>query len=249
MRFATETWLMFVRSARPPLRNPVTIIVGISMPLVYLVLFGPLLRHMTTGDGLSSWQWFVPGLLVQLTLFGTAYAGFTMLPETRSGVMERMRVTPSGRTALLLGRVLKDVVLLLVQAVLMVGAAMILGFRAQAVPVLLGLGLLAVTGVAVGFSSYALALKLKHEFALAPVLGALVVPLMLLSGVLLPMDMAPTWLYNVSRANPLSYVVDAERAIIAGEYTQTALTGALVAVGLLVAGMAWGIHRFRKEQA
>ena len=118
-----ETWLVFVRSFLPVVRNPVAVVFGLSQPLLFLALFGPLL-------GAGAWQWFVPGLLVQLSLFSTAYAGFTLMAELKTGVVERMRVTPISRTALLVGRVAKDVVLLVVQAILIIVPSLFFGFRA-----------------------------------------------------------------------------------------------------------------------
>ncbi len=241
-----DTGLMFIRSIRPTLRNPLVIVFGLSQPLLYLVLFGPLLRQVA-GSG-SSWQWFVPGIMVQMALFGTAYAGFALIPEIRSGALERLRVTPISRGALLLGRVLRDTVLLVIQCALLAAASAILGFRAPIGQVLLGLVLIAVVGVGIGAASYALALKLRQEYAFAPVLTSTVMPLMLLSGVLLPMSMAPTWLRDIAVANPLSHVVDAERAVIAGQWHDTAiwlgpLLGALVSAVCVV----WGVRTFRRQ--
>src|SRR5687767_6926718 len=120
-----DTFLVFRRAMGPTLRNPVVIVFGIMQPLLFLVLFGPLL------GGTDSWQWFVPGLIVQMGLFGTAYAGFTLIPEIRSGALERMRVTPISRIALLLGRVMNDVVMLVVQCSLLLALATAFGFRAS----------------------------------------------------------------------------------------------------------------------
>ncbi|HVV23359.1 MAG TPA: ABC transporter permease [Pseudonocardiaceae bacterium] len=244
--------LVFVRSVRPTLRNPVVIVIGLSQPLLYLLLFGPLLGGIgqrPSGQG-SSWQWFVPGIMVQMALFGTAYAGFALIPEIRSGALERLRVTPVSRTALLLGRVLRDVVLLVVQCTLIAVVSLLLGFRTAPGPLLGALALIAVVGVAVGSASYALALILKQEYAFAPALTSTVIPVMLLSGVLLPMTLAPAWLHDIALVNPLSHVVDAERAIIAGQWGLTAVwLGPLLAVVLAVAGAAWGARTFRRQQA
>jgi ABC-2 type transport system permease protein len=212
-----DTWLVFVRSMRPTLRSPAVIVFGVLQPLLWLVLFGPLLN--TSG----SWQWFVPGLIIQMGLFGTAYAGFGLIPEIRSGALERMRVTPVSRVALLLGRVLRDVVVLIVQCALLVTISTIFGFRASVADVLLALVYAAVLGIAIGAVSYTLALKLRNEYAFAPVLSATVMPLMLLSGVLLPMNQGPDWLYTVSRINPFSHVADAVRAVINGDFESSSV--------------------------
>lgn len=250
MGFLLGTRLVFVRSLRPPLRNPVSVLVGISLPLIYLALFGPLLRGIAGTTGTNSWQWFVPGMLIQLTLFGTAYAGFSLMPELRSGVMARLRVSPISRPALLLGRVLKDLTILLVQSALFLGASTVFGFRASIPGVVIALLLTTLTGVAIGTASYTLALKVRHEYVFAPILSAVLVPLMLLSGVLLPMQLGPHWLYDVSRANPLSHIVDAARAAAAGDYTsQTVLVGTAIAAGLIAVCTAWGIWSFAHEQS
>lgn len=250
MHIARDTWLVFVRSIRPMLRSPSSILFGAFQPLLYLALFGPLLRDVAGPGGASSWQWFVPGMLVQLTLFGTAYAGFDLIPELRSGAQERLRVTPASRAALLLGRVGKNVVVLLVQAVLLIALALAFGFRAPLAAVLLALLLLTGVGVAIGALSYAVATYLRHEYAFAPALSSTVVPLMLLSGVLLPMSVGPRWLYDLSRVNPLSYVVDAERAVVLAHYGSAAtLAGTLATLGLLVVCVTLGTRAFRRANA
>jgi ABC-2 type transport system permease protein len=239
-----DTWLVFLRSLRPTLRNPAVIVFGLMQPLLFLLLFGPLL------GGAGSWQWFVPGLIVQMGLFGTAYAGFALIPEIRSGALERMRVTPVSRVALLLGRVLRDVLVLIVQCALLVSLSTIFGFHAAFGDVLLGLVFAGFLGIAIGSASYTLALKLRNEYAFAPMLGATVMPLMLLSGVLLPMNQGPDWLYTLSRIDPLSHVVDGVRAVIAGDLgSSSVLVGGIISVVLAGLCLLWGTRSFRRVNA
>jgi ABC-2 type transport system permease protein len=96
--FITDTRVVFSRSLRLSLRNPVWVIIGITQPLLYLLLFGPLLKKISGLHGFphgNSWQVFVPGLLVQLGIFGALFVGFGLIGEVRDGVIERMRVTPA----------------------------------------------------------------------------------------------------------------------------------------------------------
>jgi len=131
MKTIRDTWLIFRRSLVLTLRQPTWLIFGIMYPLLYLVLFGPLLDGVVSqvGGGVGAYNWFVPGLLVQVALFGSAFVGFGLIAELRYGVVERMRVTPMSRTAMLLGRSLRDVVLLLVQALLMVALSIPFGLH------------------------------------------------------------------------------------------------------------------------
>jgi ABC-2 type transport system permease protein len=249
--FLRDTNTVFRRSMRLSLRNPVWVIMGIVQPLLYLFLFGPLLKPLAEELGASNpWQLFVPGLLVQLGLFGAMFVGFGLVAEWRAGVIEAMRVTPAARSALLLGRVVHDVVVLLFQTVLLLLAALALGLRAPLGGVLLGMVIVALVGSAFSSASYAVALILKSEDSLAPLLNGVAVPLLLLSGILLPMDNAPTWLRWLSNINPLKHVVDGTRAMFNGDILSSkAAWGLVAAAGLAVAGGWFGTSTFRRESS
>src|SRR5919202_127774 len=118
---ATETLIIFQRQMRILLRNPVWVFFGLTQPIIYLVLFGPLLKNVSGGGlgGDASWRIFVPGLLMQLAIFGAGFAGFGIIQELREGVIERQRVTPARRLSLILGRTLQNMVTIAVQSTLL----------------------------------------------------------------------------------------------------------------------------------
>ncbi|HEV2376969.1 MAG TPA: ABC transporter permease [Streptosporangiaceae bacterium] len=233
------------------LRNRIGIAIGLVQPFVYLALFGPLLVKALPGAaGNEAWKIYIPGLLVQCGLFATGYAGFNLIPDMRSGVLERMRVTPVSRLALLLGRVMRDCVLLLIQATILIIAGFAFGLRASAVGIVVGLLLVVVLGISLAALSYTLAMKLPTEYLFAPVLNSIALPLMLLSGILLPLSFAPTWLRYVADVNPFHYVVDAMRALYLGQFgTRAALVGVAVAVGLAVVSTLFGTRTFTRYNA
>ncbi|HEV7213073.1 MAG TPA: ABC transporter permease [Blastococcus sp.] len=246
-----DTRTVFTRAMRLSLRNPAWLVIMMMQPILYIVLFGPLLKPLSgqLGTG-NAYQIFVPGILVQLGIFGSLFVGFGLIAEYRAGVIESQRVTPASRTALLLGRVLRDVVVLLVQGTLLVLVSLPLGLKAPVVGVLLTLVVIALLGAAFASISYALALTLKSEDAFAPLLNAFVLPVLLLSGILLPMSLAPSWLRTVSDVNPLKHVVEGARAFFVGGYdTSTAWWGAGLTVALVVLGWAFGVRRFRRESS
>jgi ABC-2 type transport system permease protein len=246
-----DTGTVFWRAMRLSLRNPAWLVIMMMQPILYIVLFGPLLEPIAgqLGAG-NAYQIFVPGILVQLGIFGSLFVGFGLIAEYRAGVIESQRVTPASRTALLLGRVLRDVVVLLVQGTLLVLVSLPLGLRAPFVGVVLTLAVVALLGGAFASISYALALTLKSEDAFAPLLNAFVLPVLLLSGILLPMTLAPAWLQAVSDVNPLKHVVEGARQFFIGGYdTSTAWWGAGLTVALAVLGWAFGVRRFHRESS
>ncbi|MFE3137440.1 ABC transporter permease [Streptomyces scopuliridis] len=246
----SDTALVFGRYARQTLRSRFQILFGVLMPLLYLLFFGPLLTGLPLGGAGDSWQVLVPGLLLQLALFGALFAGFSVIVEKQLGVVERMRVTPVSRLALLLGRVLRDAALLVLQAVLLVLAALLMGLRAPLAGVLIGFAFVAVLTVALASLSYALALKVGTPQEFGPTINAVSMPSMLLSGLMLPMALAPGWLDALSHFMPFRYLVDAVRAGYVGDYAGTAmLYGVLMAVALTLVSVTVGTRVFRKAGA
>src|SRR6185312_2607106 len=155
--------LIFRRQMKLSLRNPAWVIIGLIQPILYLAFFGPLLSKIARGGvlGVSAnnpYAFFVPGLLIQLGLFGAAFVGFTIISDWRFGVIERLRVTPVSRLAILAGRVLRDVVTLFVQAVVLVLAGVAFGLRAPLAGVLIGLAFIAVVAVSLAAVSYTVGL-------------------------------------------------------------------------------------------
>jgi ABC-2 type transport system permease protein len=90
------------------------------------------------------------------------------------------------------------------------------GLKINWLGALITLGLMVLLGLLMSCSSYALALALRSEDALAPMLNSVIQPLLLLSGILLPLTLAPRWLRTIAALNPLSHVVDAARALFNG---------------------------------
>ncbi|WP_406495518.1 ABC transporter permease [Streptomyces sp. NBC_01604] len=245
-----DTALIYGRYLRQSLRSRFALLFGVLMPLLYLVFFGPLLTGLPLGERGSSWQLLVPGLLLQLGLFGASFAGFSVIIENGQGVVERMRVTPVSRLALLLGRVLRDATVFVFQAVLLVLAAVVMGLRAPLTGVLIGFAFVALLTVSLGSLSYALAMRVRTPGEFGPLINAVSMPSMLLSGLMLPMTLAPGWLDVLSHFMPFRYLVDAVRDAYVGSYTSTAmLYGVLVAAGLVALSVTVGTRVFRTSGA
>ncbi|SDM48006.1 ABC transporter permease [Allokutzneria albata] len=241
-----DTRTVFLRELMPTLRRPSALIYTMGQPLLFLVLFGSLLAG--SQGGASPWQWFVPGILIMMCLSGPMMSGYTLLTELLSGSFERILVSPVDRSALLFGRTLKEFLLLLVQALLIIAVATPLGFELFPLGVLAGLALLVVFGSGLIALSYLLAIASRPSGELFYGVTQMVMfPVLLLSGVLLPVQSGPEWLRVIAALNPVSYLVDAERALFAGRFAEPAvLYGAVTAFGFAAVGLFFGTRAMRK---
>lgn len=242
-----DTGTVFLRESLPSLRSPWGLVFGMLQPLVFLLLFGPLLSGVPGLPSESGWQWFVPAILIMLALFGTTGTGYMLLTEMQTGSHERMLVTPMNRSAMLVGRSLKDVTELLVQGVLICAVMVPFGFRIYPAGAVAGFLLLAVVGVAMGALSYALAIACRrHQEMFYMVQQSVLFPLLFLSGMMLPLDMGPGWMQAAGRLNPLTPIVEAMRALFAGRVADAVvMRGWLVAVVIAFIGVALGTRGMR----
>ena len=242
----TDTVTVFSRELRPVLRNPFSVIFTIVQPLFFLALFAPLLPDAVGGR--PALQWFVPGIIVMSCLFGTSTTGANLLLEMQTGSHERMLVSPLSRSALIIGRALKETAPMFVQTAFIIAATIPFGFHLHLAGALIGLLVLAVFCVGLGALSYTLALASKsQDWMFWAVQQTLLFPLLLLAGMLLPLDGAPGWLRLCSRLNPLSYIVDAERALFDGAVVSATVGGGLIAaVVVAVLGLFVGTSAIRR---
>jgi len=253
MKLFTDTGLLFQRKARETLRNPIYMLNSLLTPIIYLVLFAPLLNKLVGVPGLNSHDVldvFVPGLLVIIAFFAGLFVGYNMIDEVRNGVVERMRVTPTSRFALLAGRVLRDMVNMLVIVTVFVVVSIPFGFRPDVAGFLIFVPLLCMMLVTTSSFGNALGLLLRDEDRLSPIVQGINLPILLLSGMLLPMELAPTWLQALAHINPAYYAVEAGRALVAGHLTDIKVTEAyLFMVPMTALVVWWATRAFRKAIA
>lgn len=247
--FVRESWIVFNRQLRMNLRNPAWVIIGMLQPVLYLLLFGPLLEPLIKELGGNAYTWFVPGMLVQLGIFGAFFAGFSLIGEWREGVIEAERVTPAHRSALLVGRLWRDLLQLFVQAVILVLLGLLMGMDASVPGTVLGVVLTLLLGGSCAAASNALALTTKSEDVMAPIINVVMMPVLLLSGILLPMSLGAGWLERLSDFMPIKHVVDAVRSAFFGDFDGSMLWGVGWTVLLFALAVWWGTAVFRKENA
>lgn len=246
---ARDTRNVLTRELKPVLRDPFTLIFSLLQPLIFLGLFAPLLIGDSGQPAGETLAWFVPGVLVMIVLFGTGSTGSNLQYEMMTGSHERTLVAPLARSSLLVGRALKEIAPIVVQALVIVLIAWPFGFAADIPGLLIGLALLAVFGVGLGSLSYSLALATKdREWLFWGVQQSLIFPLLILSGMLLPLDAAPDWMRVVASVNPVNWVVQAERALFAGDLGDaTVLWGWVSALAVAALGLIVGVRAIRRS--
>lgn len=252
MRTFRELRLMFGRHFIQQLRNPTWLLVGLSSPVLYLALFTPLLKHfaganVSTGHLLDT---FFPGILALLAFASGIAQGFGTIFELRSGVTERLRVTPASRFAILAGPLLSGMAFIFFFDAVALAVAVAFGFAIHWLGLLVLAVLLGFFMVMMSAWSVAMALTTKEISGFASIVNGINLPALLLAGVLLPISLGPTWLQVAAHFDPLYYVVEGARALSSGTFSSAHVWQAFaVTIPLCAMVLSWATNVFKKAVA
>ncbi|MFJ2187146.1 ABC transporter permease [Kitasatospora sp. NPDC087861] len=206
-------------------------------PALWLLIFGETftrLKAIPTG-GIPYLDYLAPGIIAQSAMFIAIFYGIMIIWERDSGVLTKLLVTPTPRAALVTGKAFAAGVKAVIQAVVVVVIAALLGVAMTWNPLrLLGVVVAVLLGSAF-FSCLSMTIAgiVLTRDRLMGIGQAITMPLFFGSNALYPVDLMPGWLQAVSRANPLSYQVDALRGLLIGTRANlpldfAVLTGATV---------------------
>ena len=216
--------LLLVRNLREGIRNPVlAYALPIIIPFAVLILVAKTLYRVTDLPGFPTTnyaEWMAPAIIMLTAMTGVGYAATSLIIDIQSGFLDRLRLLDARPSALLLSRVLFDVVRVLpAGAVLLIlGAALGTDLNEGALGVVIMFVLLALWAAAYGGLYFVVALGTRNPqapLALAP----LFLPLQFLSTQFFPEALLPNWVQAVSKWNPFTYMVDAARALTTGPLT------------------------------
>lgn len=239
-----DTYLITMNEIRVTVRNPFWAFSSLFQPIIYLLLFGPLLNGVaaTRGfpGGANAIQFFAPGLLIMNALFGSGFEGFTLRDKLDSGFLERLRVTPISRLALAFGFILQNSLNLIWQSMLILGVSLFFGLKIDPVGAVLLLLLVVLIGITMASISYRLGLKIREGGIMAGIVNTFVLPAMILSGIMLPISFGPPIIQALSRIDPFLYAVNAARALINGSIGDASVLEAF-AVFVVLAAVCLGI--------
>lgn len=252
MRVLKDIYLLFMRNFKKNVRQPVWLFLGLLQPVLYLLLYMPLLKNLGGTASLPLGQIaqiFVPGMLVIMGMSGL-FAGFGFIPEIREGYVTRLLVTPVSRVAILIGLILNQIFTLSLQAAVLLIIATVLGLHTTILAVILVLLMTALIGVTMASLSYTISIVTRSEDALAPLVNTLFLPIMLLSGIMLPISLAPQWLQTAAHFNPFYYAVEAARSLFLGNFTnQIVIEGFAIMAFAAVITIFFAVRSLQKMTA
>jgi len=252
--FAYDTYWLGLRTTRRFIRVPANVVSIIFFPLIQLLVFSQLYKDIVQLPAFSTGSYLAylaPGQVVFAAFLAVGWAGYGILVEYRSGYLDKLRATPIARFSILAGEMtplfLEAAVLagVLLGVSLLLGATMVTGIGGF----LVILGLCGVFGVAFSGVSFIAALLTKSEQA-ASALSLLMFPVVFISTAFVPAELMPGWMQAFNDWNPVTYQIEAVRALMTQGYDWGAVGQALLASAItgavLIAGTLWAFRRLAR---
>lgn len=240
-----DTWHLFNKYMIITLRMPMWSLFTLIQPMIWLIIFGQLFGRFVQSEHYMDFM--VPGILIMTVLFGSSWSGVSLLREISAGTVDKMLVSPVSRVAIVLSRVLHSAVQVIAQAIVILVVAWAMGSSINFNPIYLILGMLVVFLLGVGFAalSNGFAITLQREEPLVMIGNMMTLPLMFFSSALVPEQFMPDWIQYVSVLNPITYAVEAVRAVISSAPDIGLFVKGFV-VMLVFAGatLAWAVTAF-----
>ena len=247
--FFADTWHLWLRYMRATIRLPIWIAVTLIQPVIWLTLFGQLFRRVVELPGFETGtyiEFLSPGVIIMTAMFSGAWSGMGLIDELNHNVIDRMLATPLHRGAIITARILHASFTVVIQSLIILFLALLLGAGWPSVGGTVGV-LLAAALVTAGFTamSTGVALLARREETMIAVINFFGLPLAFLSATFMSAQLMPTWMQAVSRANPVNWAVSAARHAVLGTDPSAVWINSLLLLGFTLAMVVLATGVFR----
>jgi ABC-2 type transport system permease protein len=228
------------------MRQPAFLGITLVQPVIWLLLFGALFKAVARIPGFHGGDYIdflTPGVIVMLAVSSAGWTGMGFIEDINGGVMDRVLATPVWRGALNAGSVIYAVITIVIQTVVIVILALLLGahFANGAGGMLLLLVVAALLGATFASLSNGIGVLARQRETLIGAVSMVLLPLTFLSSALMQQSLVPGWIRTVAKFNPVNWAVEASRSAAIGKLDWglvASRVGLLIALALLAATFA-----------
>jgi ABC-2 type transport system permease protein len=233
-------WHLYVRALKKTIRTPILIFSALALPVLFLVLFSQIFTQFGNLPGFPGGgyvQFVVAGIIIINPLFGSQGAADALVDDINSGFVSKMLITPVNRAAILFGRLLHDMTMILIP----VAITLVLGYALGATVTTGAPGILLILLTAAFFAlamsglMMAIGVTTKSAQAVAGLALVITFPLAFVSTAFVPYEFLPGWAQAFSNVNPFSYVVNAVRVLMSTGFVWSTILAAYAVIAVFAA--------------
>lgn len=233
-------------------RNPTLLATNLVTPVLFLLLFSQLLQKLSIflpGVSGGYLAYLTPGVVVFNAMISAPLGGVSIANDLNSGFLSKMLLTQVTRPAILLGRLLTDMLVVVAQSIISLAIAVALGVKiSSGIPgVLLILLTVAFFELALSGIFLTVGIRTRKTETISAISGVVFFPIIFVSSAMFPTSFFPAWAQTVSNYNPVSYAADVTRELVIGGLNASTVVYAYALIGL-IALVTFGatLYQFRK---
>ncbi|HKI44192.1 MAG TPA: ABC transporter permease [Balneolales bacterium] len=238
-----HSWHITIRQMRNLMRQPWYVVITLVQPIIWLLLFGGLFKSIASVPGFhakSYIDFLTPGIVIMSALFSNGWSGMGVIDDMDRGVMDRFLVTPVSRGAIITGRLAQQGVVTIVQSVIIIFLAWLVGahFPGGIIGVLVLILSAMILGGSISSLSIALALLLRKEESVIAASNLILLPLTFLSSAFMQENLIPHWIRIAAGFNPVDWAVNTGRQAITASVNPAyvSLHGLLLVLFVIICG-------------
>lgn len=201
-------------------QNPISIIITIIQPLLWLVLYSSVASGTIENSSINNYTAFIlPGIIVLTTFFVCGSGGYLNYIMMNNGSFYRILIAPVSRNNIILGYILEVIIVSFLEVGILFIVSLLLGVKIASG--ILGVIIIMVFIIIIGFFyggiTYVLSMLLPNEVIYETVISSIVLPVFFLSSALFPVEKLSGFLGVLIKLNPFTHVINVYRSIIFNE--------------------------------
>lgn len=245
-----DTWVLIVRSMKHIFKNPDQLLALTIQPVMFMVLFGYVFGGAIDTGGVKYINFLVAGILVQMAAFGATTTSLSVATDVKRGIVDRFKSLPMVSSAVMTGHVVADLARNVISSTIMIGVALIMGFR----PTATFLDWILITGIVLLFTlafswiSAIMGLLAKSVEAVQWLGFFIVFPLTFASAAFVPTESMPKILKAFAQNQPVTHVIEAIRGLMIGTpIGDHGWLAILWCVGIIIVAFPVAAYLFRNK--
>ena len=231
-------------------RTPQLVVFATIQPIIFVVMFTYVFGGaINIPGGIPYVDFLMPGIFVQTTVFGAMGAAIGLAADMKSGLLERFRSLPMGRSAVLGGRTIADLFRNVFVVILMTIVGFLVGFtvHSNAMALVAGLLLVLLFGYALSWVFAALGLAVGDPETAQAAAFPLIAPLVFASSAFVPVESMPGWLQAFAEHQPVSVTATAVRNLCLGIPASSYVWQSIAwSVGIFIFSAILAVRKYRQ---
>jgi ABC-2 type transport system permease protein len=213
------TWVIAYRELVRFAQERARIVSSFGTPLLFLLIFGAGFNRIVGNltPGVDFVMFIFPGIIAMTVLMTSVFSGLSVVWDREFGFLKEVLVAPLSRVGIVLGKAVGGSTVAAIQACIMLVLAPLLGIKLTPLLVLQVIPVLIIISLSLSGLGILVASRMRSQQGFHVIVQLIVFPLIFLSGVFFPVNNVPVWLQIISKANPLTYGVDAIRQLFLGD--------------------------------